>query len=101
MRYLQRVQIALISGGKLMAGETFDDTGAPEFHCIAIPKAELVPGTDSVRLYCCFPRAGGMRLEYTVVIPLNALAPMGRMCMMLAAQCRQGELLWIEDLAMQ
>jgi hypothetical protein len=78
----------------------FEDIGAPEYSCTTIPKAEIVPGTGSVRLYCCFPRAGGLRLEYTVLIPLNSLPQMGRMCMMLAAEC-QRDLLWIEELGMQ
>ncbi len=57
----------------------------PEFFVTGIAKFEMVPG-GLIRLYLATQKGNCLRLEYTAVVPADALALMGRACLQKAAE---------------
>jgi hypothetical protein len=62
------------------------ETGSePEFFVTGIAKFEIMTG-GLIRLYLATQKGHSLRLEYTAIVPADALAAMGRACLHMAAE---------------
>lgn len=68
--------------------ELYQTGTEPEFFITRIAKIEIVSG-GSLRIYCASEREATHRLEYTVIVPVELMAPMMVQMMHALANCER------------
>ena len=68
--------------------ELYQTGTEPEFFITKIAKVEIVSG-GSLRIYCASERQAMHRLEYTVIVPTEMMAPMMQQLMYALANCER------------
>jgi hypothetical protein len=67
------------------ARQIFETGNEPEYYVEEIARVEPLGG-GIVRLYVASERQGSLRVEYTVIMRMDRLADIGRVCMAIATE---------------
>jgi hypothetical protein len=77
------------------AKQIIETGNEPEYYVEDIARVEPLGG-GMVRLYIASERHNSLRIEYTIVLRKEKLADIGRMCLCIAADTHNNDLLWME-----